>query len=336
MKLLTKFLIGLIGLFGIIGFLPVKAADEVTSGLQISPVMFEEDVADGESFISQFNLKNYYDVPISYTIETELFSFVDDEGAPSYQPASEDPAVSDLTDWIKFADPTSGILQAGEAKNVRFSIDVPVGAEPGGHYGAIFAKTSNLTTAGKSEVAINSRVGCILLITTPGEMEKSAEITEFNPPRFIWSGPTDLRVLVKNTGTVHFKSAVNVEIQPLLGSKSTISMGEHTVIPNNERAFEAKWGKKFPFGFYKLSAIAEDGNGNLISETVTVWALPLIILIPALILIILLFWMISYLKKHIVFVDKGKKSDGNAPAESAPDPPAPSEENSDTSDNNQQ
>jgi hypothetical protein len=88
----------------------------------------------------------------------------------------------------------------------------------------------------------------------------------------------------------------------MIGHDVVIDAGTHTIIPNNSRLYSVSWDKNYPFGYYKLTATAKDGNGNDVSAVATMWALPLIIVIPLLVFIGLIIWLLVYLKRHVRIV----------------------------------
>lgn len=286
------------------GFLsvPEKMLAADTAGIQISPISYNLDIKPGESKDLKLNIKNYNPFEVDYVIETELIDSVTEDGAPSFSPVLPKEGVTSILDWMTFSDPKDGTLAAGEAKNVNFTVSIPNGAEPGGHYAAVFVKQLNKEVGGQTQIAVSSRVGALILTSVPGETVKSAEISDFNPPKFLWKGPLPLSFKVKNTGTVHYDSSAKIKIEPLLGNDVTIDAGTHTIIPDNLRKYETTWNKKYPFGYYKLTSIALDGDGNEVTAVATLWALPLIIVIPLLVFIALVIWLLVYLKRHVKIV----------------------------------
>ena len=93
-------------------------------------------------------------------------------------------------------------------------------------------------------------------------------------------------------------------VDPLFGSNTEVDMGKHTIIPNNERSFSGSWNKKYPFNYYKVTFSATDGNGNPVVVTATMWAVPLMIVIPALLGLILLIIIIRLIRKKYKIVSK--------------------------------
>jgi hypothetical protein len=61
--------------------------------------------------------------------------------------------------------------------------------------------------------------------------------------------------------------------------------------------------QKVSFWLLQSTATATDGNGNPMTTTHTLWAIPLEIVIPSLVALIILIVIIKYVKKHVRFVE---------------------------------
>lgn len=299
MKLLIKSLFLSTALLFVLIIAP-KTIKAENKGLQISPLTFKFDIKTAEvKDDNKVFIKNNNPEAINYTLEVENFSKVSDEGAPSFSGLETQEGVTTLADWITFSSQKEGILQPGEEKEVDFSVSVPNGAEPGGHYAAIFVKEVKKTPEGKVEIGISSRVGTLLLVSVPGETKKDARLFDFSFPKFVWKGPINFSMKVENTGSIHYDSKGAISIKPLLGTTATVDMGTHTIIPKNVRNFEGTWNKKFPFGRYTLTASATNGDGQPVTTTGTLWAIPLYLVISAIVAIILITLIVRFVKKHV-------------------------------------
>lgn len=306
MKVLKGILLTLAVFFVVGAFLLPNSlsAQTQTKGIQISPVTYNFEIKPGDSQIAKVTITNLNDEVLNYVCETENFTYVSDEGAPSFAGADLKEGVTSLADWITFDANKEGVIQNKKSVDVTFTISVPVGAEPGGHYAAVFAKQIKKTPEGKTEIGVTSRVGTLILVSVPGTTVKTAEITEFNSPNFVWHGPVDFSMKVKNTGTVHYDSTAKLKIDPLIGKTTEVEMGKHTIIPKNVRSYEGTWSKKYPFNYYKITAEATDGDGNPVTTAAVMWAIPLIIVIPVLLGIILLILIIIWIRKKFRIVAK--------------------------------
>lgn len=275
------------------------------SGIQISPLTYNYEITPGKSQQAKITLKNLSSEPIDYTIETENFTATSEDGAPvfAFGPASE--GVTSLADWFDFSGGKTGKLGPKGSGDVEFTISVPEGAEAGGHYAAVFAKVIKKTEEGKTELGVSSRVGTLILVSVPGEITNGVEIEELSIPRWIWKGPVTLGMKVKNTGSIHYDSQADISFNPVLfGNDTKVGMGEHTVLPSSTRDYEGKLNKKYPFGIYKVTATATGGEANPAVRLVTVYAIPLIIVLPLIALIAIIAISMHYIRKKYKIVSK--------------------------------
>jgi hypothetical protein len=279
------------------------SAKAASQGIQISPINYAYEISPGSSTNAQFIISNVTDQPMSYVLETENFTNVSDDGAPSFGGVSEpEMGITTLKDWINIpVSDKEGTIAPGDNKMIQFSIDIPLGADPGGHYAALFAKQITKTPEGKTVLGVQNRVGALVLVTVPGNVTKGAEISDFTYTKFFWKNPAEFSMKVKNTGSVHYDSQAKVTLTSLLGKKSEVDLGKHTIIPKFSRDYSGKWSKKYPFGIYKISATATDGSGKEITTTGVLWAIPIMIVIPAVVILALIVWFIIYLRRHLRF-----------------------------------
>lgn len=300
MKKLLSLLFGCGLIFSFLIAIPLTAK-AATNGIQISPLTFNLEIPKSGIGSGKIIVTNSNDDALDYVIEVENFAGVTDEGSVSFAGSELEGAVTSLADWFTFDAPKEGQLAAHKDKEIGFTINLPADAEPGGHYAAVFAREVRKNPDGKVVMGVASRVGVLVLISVPGETSKSAQITDFTYPKFVWRGPNDFTMKVQNTGTVHYDSPATVELKNIFGQTTTVDMGKHTLIPKYERLYTGKWASKYPIGYYKVTAKTFDGANNPITTIAVIWAIPLVIVIPVLIGLILLIIIIKYLRKHLRF-----------------------------------
>ncbi len=268
-------------------------------GIQITPLTHNFEIMPGQSSSGSITVTNLNQTSISYGTEAEDFRKVSNEGAPSYEGVAKKDGVSSLADWIIVTENGEGELAPGEAVEIKFNIEVPTTAEPGGHYAALFAKQSNeVTSSGGNQVGVVSRVGSIILVSVPGDVKKTASITTFIAPKIVWWGPVPFFMTVENTGTVHYDSVAKVELDPWFGGNKTIEMGTHTIVPKNQRDYEGEWENIIPFGYYKVAASATDGDGKTELVKTSFIAIPLIIVVPLILLILIIYLLVRYFRRN--------------------------------------
>lgn len=302
MEKLKKIVLAM-GLLGLLTILPAGNVRAANTGIQISPVTFNLEIKPGDTQTGKILITNRNDETMNYVMEMEIFENSSEDGVPSFTAVKPAEGASTFLDWVTFPDGDEGSIEVGKSKEVNFVISLPANAEPGGHYGAIFAKQTKPLIEGANQVGVAARVGALALISVPGETTQGAQILEFKAPKFVWKGPVNFKMRVQNTGTVHYDSKAVATIKNLIGSSTNLDMNTHTILPKSIRSFEATWQKKYPFGYYKITPTAMDGDGNIVSgAAVAVWAVPLIIVIPALVGLLILILVIVYLKRHVRIV----------------------------------
>jgi len=294
--------LSVLAILGLGLFFP-SSTKAVSQGIQISPFNYSYEIKPGDSVSAQLIISNVTDQAMDYVLETENFKDVSDVGAPSFGGTDElELGVTTLKDWITIPVANrEGLIAAGDKKTIDFTIEIPVGADPGGHYAALFAKQITKTPEGKSVLGVQNRVGALIFVTVPGNVTKGAEISEFTFTKFFWKDLAEFTMKVKNTGSVHYDSKGKVTLTSLIGKTSEVDMGTHTIIPKFSRSYAGTWANKYPFGYYKVNGTATDGNGQLVSISGALWALPIMIVIPIIVLLALIIWFIVYLRRHVKF-----------------------------------
>lgn len=311
------------GLAVIIGlalmFLTPLVARAERTGIQISPLTFNLEINPGETTSGKINIINLNNEVLNYVTEIENFTAISEEGSPSFA-AGGNPqeGVTTLRDWISVVSNKEGAINPKESREISFNVSVPQGAEPGGHYAAIFAKEIKKTPEGQTQLGVASRVGALILVAAPGEVTRAAKIVDFSSPKFVWKGPVGLSLRLQNIGTVHYDAPAEVKFKSLIG-ESKADLGKHTLIPQSTRLYEGSWAKKYPFGYYKLTAIALDGDNQPVTAAATLWAIPIIIVIPIIIGLLILIFVLRYFKKHLRFVGNAKNEPPKNPPGNTPE-----------------
>lgn len=291
-----------VGAFALVLMLQPSSVLAANSGLQLSPVTINLEVKPGESADGKILITNRNDEKMDFVLEKENFESSSEDGVPAFTSVKSEGSTASLTEWVSFPDGDSGSIEVGKDKEMVFRITVPANAEPGGHYGAVFAKQVKPLIEGGNQIGITARVGALVLVSVPGKVTNGAKVLDIQSPKVVWKGPIDLKMRVQNIGTVHYDSKAGADIKNLLGSATKLDMGTHTILPDGIRMYESKIDKKYPFGYYKITPTATDGTGNIVSgAAVAVWAIPLIIVIPVLIVLILLIIIIMYAKRHFKY-----------------------------------
>jgi len=284
----SKFLTFLVLLIG--GIFISQAVFAAGASLGISPVTFELTGRPGEAIENYLKVFNPSADTIGVRMQIEDIAPTGEEGFVTVEPP--DTETYSLARWIR-TDPEEFELKPGEERQVKFTLTIPNNAEPGGHYGTVLAATRAIMGSGSTGAAVVQRIGALVLLIVPGEMEESLIVKDFSAPNFSEYGPIKFSIKFENTGTVHLKPKGLITISNLLGRKSAeIPFPEKNVLPKGIRKIDVSWDKKLLWpGRYTASITGNYGLGNaqISPMIITFWVFPWKICLAAFLVLILLF-----------------------------------------------
>lgn len=265
------------------------------ANLSISPLKHEFTIEAGTEKSATILVTNTTDSPVTLYTSKEDFVAGDDTGTPTFiKPKDQVSENFSLSNWMKIENENI-TLAKGESREVRFTIKVPKNSEPGGHYGAIFFSPG---VPKDSQVSVVQRLGVLVLINVPGDIEIRGELVGFQVGKKTWENtftetrefsefPIAFGTRFKNAGNTHLKATGKIELiddsgEALknIGKEAIVSpagafMWEKLVdyipvndgfgntLPKSERRFESLWEG---FG-YKV--IAEDGKSQVQFKNLT-------------------------------------------------------------------
>ena len=259
-----------------------SAQDETASptapyaAIAITPTSFQVDIKPGESVTKEFRLRNAGEYTAEYTFSVADISPEGETGDLNWK----DPDVTDphsLANWFNF-DRSTVVLAPHEAVKISVNINAPVSAEPGGHYGTIFATGKPVDESSESTMVYTvPRLAVNFLATVPGNMIYSGELLSFEGPAFANRGPIELIARFKNTGTVHQRPKGSVIFYDIFGQKvGEVMLDSKFCFPNSIRQLPLTWDKILLIGRYR--AVITLQYGENFSQTATAetmfWALP--------------------------------------------------------------
>jgi len=270
--------------------------DQVTGQLVVSPTKYDLKMKPGETSSQDIVVANR--TGKTQTIE---FSVEDFEG-------SEDPAQATVfmgdedgnwsaRHWIE---PELGSIVLNQGETITFSakITVPKGAEPGGHYAALFASSNMETTDEQgSAISITSRVGCLFLITVSGNIVEEGNLSPIEAPFFAEYGPLEIGLVFNNTGNVHLRPMGRIVITNFLGQTvAEIPVKEWVVLPESSRRNLVEWDQHYLFGRYTVRAeITYGAEGQQVIVSDNIWAIPWKIALVVAVLLVIFILLISHL-----------------------------------------
>lgn len=272
-------------LAGIISVFQIEAA---SAQLSISnyPLSVKGKIAPGETFEGVVNIINSSQTEV-VKIRPEKENLMGGaEGVVEL--LGEKDTGWGISSWIKFESDEEFILAPKEQKQIKYKIEVPENAQPGGHFGAVLfrALSPDDSIDTSSGVNISGRVGTVLLFEVTGDIKKGAEISQLIAPKFIDHGPVSIAMKLNNSGNSYFTPSGKITFKNLWrteeadffnpGMKLTDLNKPGVVFPGFDRTYESMWNKKYLIGpvFITANIAMEEGGPAIASKTIIIWAFP--------------------------------------------------------------
>lgn len=156
--------------------------------------------------------------------------------------------------WIRLSE-TSVTLEAGEQKEVPFTIRIPGQVDVGEQNGCIVfqAKEQEADESGSMQLRFRSAVRVAIVV--PGDIHKELTIDSFHAVRE--GGKYNYKTVVSNAGNVSTDANIKVTLQNLFGNEVYENGGEYPVLANERLDLQFQqedapfWG-----GFYTATVTA--------------------------------------------------------------------------------
>lgn len=286
---------------------PFEVAAE---GLTLSPPSFEMTLKPGEETAHTIQITNPTKNLIELYPSAGNFTADGDGGQPKYEigtTAIESDSRFSIADWISFYAPKIALLPE-QVVEFRFRIKVPENAEPGGHYGVVFLGTKPPEEKDeKSQVALSTMVGSLLLVRVPGDIREEARIEEFSAPWFFWTPPVSFTTFLRNTGNVHIRPQGEAIINDWRGKdieRIDMNPRKGNVLPESRRKFDVVWNPEIkhfwdiPIGKFRATLkVAYGQSDQSLSQEISFWILPKWLLITVGVLLLLCIIVIVIIRR---------------------------------------
>jgi len=272
----NKFLLALIGLILVFTGRLVKAQEPSSLGLGVSPQVFELDVFLGEKIEKKINLRNISEVPMPILVKVTDFTAAEETGEMLFDESSQDPSFASRF-WFEIENPNF-ILEPDEIKEVKFSIEVPENAEPGGHYAVILFEPQLPSFYFKEgQPRAIPVVGVLFLLSVKTfslepEVKQKLEVVEFGIPKeerlvtlenfisrlkasvtraaefnIVEKSPSKFILRIKNNDIYHLKPFGKVLIYNIFGKKvGETEVPKMTILPGKTRQFPVEFSPEIP------------------------------------------------------------------------------------------
>lgn len=307
---------------GVVVAVAALVATKTVDALTLIPPNFEyTEVQPGETITTKVTIFNESTDVLRTFASTANFGPLDETGTPDIDLTS---TTEGLASWIKIE---KGPYQvdAGKRLEIPVTMQIPVDADPGGHYAAILFSPEDAAVNGQgSQVAITQKIGSLVLIRVAGTVNESGSILEFDTAsgkRSFNRLPVDFILRFQNSGNVHLRPAGNMTVRNMLGGTSIIvpiNSNLAAALPSSVRRFDTRWEKSannekgnffsefgnewknFAFGPYTANVVLTYGQANdkTVNATVSFWVMPWRIIILFLVVVALVIWLISMMVKR--------------------------------------
>lgn len=214
-----------------------------------------------------------------------------------------------LRDWLS---PEIGefTLNHGQRIHLPVEISIPLDAEPGGHYGVVFAATRPTAPEtevekekAKGQMVIIARAGSLFFVRISGEVDETGRLKDFrikDGKNYYEKGPISFELFFENNGSIHLRPYGTVEIFNILGKKvGEIEIDTWFSMPDSLRLIEVQWEKASLFGKYTALASVNRGYQDLIDQkSIEFWIIPWKTILAGLAGLFLLIWLLRWIATH--------------------------------------
>ena len=244
-----------------------QALAQDSVGLALSPPTFELSANPGDFLKNTIRVENLTDRPMIIVVEKRNFTAMGEEGSVDL---TENATPFSLASWIT-VDPVEVEIGPKGRSIFNFAINVPLNAEPGGHFGSIIFRVGNKEKVVGTGATLSQELGSLILLRIAGKADEEGQFASFKAiKKFFEYGPVDFEIRVRNDGNVHLKPTGSIIINNFWGKKvATIEVEPKNVLPGAIRKLSATWERKFLLGRYRAIVSLNYGTERkiLVSST---------------------------------------------------------------------
>lgn len=270
-------------------FLPIDSAE----ALVVSPLRQSVVIDPGKSDTVRITVKNDATTTVAIAGDIDAFRIHEETGRAIFD------AMDEAESWIDKRDLRMTLLP-GEEHDLAFLIRVPEDALPGGHYLALFA---SVESAGGN---LGSRVGSLLFLYVGGAVQESISRQAFAGEKF-WYHAKPIRFFLElqNNGSIH---VIPTGVVTIANSRGRII----AKLPVNDTGRKLlpleRWKESYvldalswrDIGQIRATAFIQYGLGQKqIMDSITVWFVPIPIIVLAAIIVVCIFFFIRRMRKTI-------------------------------------
>ena len=307
----------LIAIFLALLLLTITSINSVYSqsfSLSLSPPLLEVMMQPGKKITYAYQIKNNSSSPITLIPNISSFEPVGEQGQTKII-KSQETKVQGYKNWFSFLNVNMSLgqsftLNANQDLQLVLKISIPQNAPEGDYYQTLLLEqvppgTNNQNTATQTLGTIGSNI--LLTVSQTGRPEKKAEIVEFASKnallgRFFDSfSKPEFTLRIKNSGTAFFKPIGEITIIP---DDQKLTLRPDNILAGTTRQVQCENGPcqikpdKILGRYQAQLKFTLDEDGPSYEKTVSFWVLPIKLTIGIIIAILLLYGILSLLKKR--------------------------------------
>lgn len=260
-------------------------AGAVPQVLTLTPTSLDRVIQPGTTYKGSFQVLNQGQGGYTFHVYAAPYSVKNEDYTPDF--TTPLPGAPDVVSWFKFST-TSLHVDPGQSSTVNYSITMPANTPPGGYYAAAFAETKLPPKA--NSIVLNERVGEIFYLQAAGPVAQKGELLTWQSG-FFQKPPLTSTLRFKNSGGVHYRAVINLQVQDIFGHDKYKLQTVKEVLPQTIRRVQAPWQNTPSIGLFKVK-----GTVSFLNQTKTLptrWVLVMSQPIRILLLIILLVIILS-------------------------------------------
>ncbi len=217
--------------------------------ISLSPVSKNYKLDPGKTEADFVTITNNGDTTFTFKLTAEPYSIKNASYEPDYFTVRKN---TDIKSWISF-EQTMYTLEPKVSVKVPYRILTPNNANPGGHYGVIFAEIQpEKVQTEQTSLRQKSRVGMVVYSTVSGEYKMGGNVLSIRTPSLQFKSPLKSEVNVENTGNSDFPVETIFAVSDILGNRKHTATNTYQMLPGTERRINLAWDKSPGFGLYEV------------------------------------------------------------------------------------
>ncbi len=210
------------------------------SAFSIQPALQDISLDPGQEFQGKLSIVNDQRIPQNFHISIQKFIPQGDSGQQIFLEGDDR---SGLPEWMRLE---RDILRLDPHARgvVKWTVNVPLNARPGGYYVAIFVAASTDGTE-DGPVPLLARIGMLLFVRVNGNVSPNFTVKDFfSSEKSLRRLPVKLTAVISNHGNVHGLPDGKVEIRNLFGKIVKIiplNLEKVRVLPDSEHRISIVW-----------------------------------------------------------------------------------------------